>query len=289
MNQSSIRVVVLALLIGVALTLLYKSCFAARRPPQVSEGERWLHVVRLDIFTIKQKDDSEIICREYELRLTGIAREKALLIRGRDIVREAEFSKDANGQIFVSRPIQYQYSDNIYSVNLDGSFTAGKIGKSAWDKARPVANNDMRPGYNSDGTRRLYGNESRQAAAGGSDTESVHDAPVSSAVGGAELRHELLSQSGHYIASFSHTSRRRLFKRPSLFPLLGGDDGIANGTMYVDLFDGKTKRRLAQASQGHNGSLDMSVFEEATWVEDRYFVMPLEVLPRNWLIGVMPE
>ena len=59
--------------------------------------------------------------------------------------------------------------------------------------------------------------------------------------------------------------------------------------MYVDIFDRASGKRLARASKGHAGSHEFYVFEEATWIEGRYFLMPLDSLFDSWLVGVMPE
>ena len=108
-------------------------------------------------------------------------------------------------------------------------------------------------------------------------------------LGGAEPTGWLLSEGGRYAAGFSHTSRRRRFKRPSLLPFSGEDDRIIDGTMYVDFFDGLTGERLARATKGHKESFDMYVFRQAVWFDRRYFAMPLDNWFGSWLVGVLPE
>ncbi|HEX8688273.1 MAG TPA: hypothetical protein VF654_17295, partial [Pyrinomonadaceae bacterium] len=72
-------------------------------------------------------------------------------------------------------------------------------------------------------------------------------------------------------------------------PVLGGDDRIADGTMYVDVFDGLTGERLGRVTKGHKGSYDMSVFRQAVWFDRRYFAMPLDHGFEGWLVGALPE
>ena len=279
-------VVVVGLLFVAALALymLYGSLPAS--PPRVVEGERLLRVVRLDSMglTIKNEDGSWMVCRNFELRVLEEGGLKSLLIRGTFV---KDFRKEPDGRLVQTDAKELLYSDDAYAVALDGSFATRKVDEGAWSRARRFTEEESETEYGA-GSKRVYFYHDGETLPRGGETRGGLSL-TRLATGGAELEGWQLSQEGRYVAGFSHTSRRRPFKRPSLIPFLGEDDRIADGTMYVDIFDGATDRRLAQATKGHQGSYDMYVFHQARWFEGRYFAMPLTNDFGSWLVGALPE
>jgi hypothetical protein len=268
----------LVLLALVALLLLYGSLPAA--PPRIVEGETRLRVVEFDPegLTIKNEDGSWMACRNFELRVSEEGGVKSLLIRGSYI---KNYTRRPDGTFVQSDTEELLYGDNTYAVALDGSFAQRKVDEAVWERARRFKPGELDTEYASS-DRRLFKSQGEMPTKGGLPLKSL-------GVGGAESEGWLLSTGGRYVAGFSHTSRRRPFKKPSLMPFSGEDDRIADGTMYVDIFDGSTGERLARASKGHQGSYDMYVFQQATWFDGRYFAMPLKQSFGSWLVGVMPE
>ena len=268
----------LVLLALVVLLLLYGSLPAA--PPRIVEGESRLRVVELDPMglTIDNGDGSWMVCRKFELRVSEEGGVKSLLIRGSDI---KDFTRQPDGSLVHSDTEELLYSDYTYAVALDGSFAQRKVDEGTWGRARRFAQGELDTEYTSS-DRRFFKSQGETPTKGGLPLKSL-------AVGGAESEGWLLSPDGRYVAGFSHTSRRRPFKKPSLIPFSGEDDRIADGTMYVDIFDGANGERLARASEGHQGSYDFYVFQQATWFDGRYFAMPLKHSFGSWLVGVMPE
>ena len=265
---------------------------ASVRPPRVDEGAEWLRVVTLDPLglTIKRGGAAWSVCNGFELRVLDEGGVKSLLVRGTLFVRGAEFGADAEGRVYESRPPQYEYSDSTYAVALDGSFRTRKIGAGEWARARELTDEERGVGHAYPATRKFYRDGEGTLPEGGATRGGLPLTRLE--VGGAEPSNSgwLLSQEGKYVAAFSHTSRRRAYKRPNLIPFLGGeDDRIAGGTMYVDVFDGAAGRRLARASRGHRGSSEFYVFEEAVWFEGRYFAMPLDSTLGAWLVGAFPD
>lgn len=280
-------VVVAALFLAAfVLFVLFGSLPAA--PPRVVEGEGRMRVVELKPMglTIKRGDGSWLVCEDFELRMSEEAGAKSLLIRGRDLVGDSEYGKGADGRAVVTKPARYKFSDSTYAVSLDGSFAQRKVDDDTWERARRFGPDELDSEYNSS-ARRFFIYEGKTLPSEGATKSGL--LIKSFALAGAETDHWLLSRDGSYVAGFSHTSRRRSSRKPSLMPFIGGDDGIADGTMYVDIFDGATGKRLALAAKGHRGSYEMHVFRQATWVDGRYFVMPLNGVFDSWLVGVMPE
>jgi len=278
-------VVGLLLLAAVALFLIYGSLPAA--PPRVLEGARRLRVVELDPMglTIDNGDGSWTVCENFEPRVSEEGGVRSLLIRGTFI---KDFTRQPDGRLVKSDTEELLYGDSAYAVALDGSFAQRKVDEGVWERARRFGPGELDSEFTSSGRRfSLYQGETLPrggATKGGLPLTGLK-------LAGAEAEGWLLSPDGRYVAGLSHTSRRRPFKKPSLIPFLGGggDDRIADGTMYFDILDGATGRVLARASKGHRGSYDMSVFRQATWFDGRYFAMPLEHSFGSWLVGVMPE
>ena len=280
----------LVIVVLAALLAVLVGCGVGVRsaPPRVDEGAERLRVVTLDPLglTIKRSDVSWTICQNFELRVLEEGGPKSLLIRGTLFLRGAEFDTDAEGHLFEKRPPEVEYSDNTYAVSLDGSFGVRKIGGEEWARARALTEEERGLGPPRFAERRFFLYEGRTLPEGGATRGGLPLTRLE--VGGAEEPRWLLSQGGGYVAAFSHTSRHGEKKSSGFFPFIGGSDGIEDGTMYFDFFDGSTGQRLARVSKGHNGSGEFYVFEQAVWFEGRYFAMPLERPLGVWLIGVLP-
>lgn len=279
--------VALLLLAAAALYVLYGSLYGSQpaAPPRVVEGERWLRVVELapEGLTIDNGDGSWTVCQSFELRVSDEGGVKSLLIRGTFV---KDFKREPDGRLVKSDSEELVYGDDTFAVALDGSFARRKVDGGLWERARRFGPGELDSEFASS-ERRFYYDKGETLPRGGATKGGV---PLTSLkLAGAETEGWLLSRDGRYAAGFSHTSRRRRFKRPSLIPFLGGDDRIADGTMYVDIFDGASGERLAGASKGHGGSSEMYVFQQATWFDGRCFAMPLGQGFGSWLIGVLPE
>jgi hypothetical protein len=290
--------VVVYLLVGVAalvvasvlvLWLLYGGSPWPTAPPRVEEGGQWLRVVRLKPWglTVKLADGHWAVCQNFELRVLEEGGVKSVLIRGTFFLREAEFTEQPDGRVVMSRPVENAYSDEIYAVTLDGAARTREADEAAWSRARALTPEESQTEFGP-GRHRMFSYDKGETLPRGGVTGG--GLPLTSLeLGGAEPSGWLLSQGGRYAAGFSHTSRRRLLKRPSLIPFGGEDDRIIAGTMYVDIFEGATGRRVARATQGHKESYDMYVFRQAVWFEGRYFLMPLDHRFEGWLVGALPE
>ncbi len=282
------------------LLMVIAGCSLFARPPKVTSGGKHLRFVKLpEHFRTQISGKSYRIFWQYlEIRMSDVGGEKAMLLRGSDMAKPAEFAEDSNGKLFVKREIEYEYSENMYAVSLDGSFTVRGVDSLEWERGRPLPTDDERRAdesnrdvYNPDGSLTIFNvNDRGVIGYDNIDAKNFVDFKGRSyKASGKELNSTaLLSQDAKWAAVFSHTSRRRLFKRPSLFPFLGGDDRIASGTMYVDIYDVGTGERIAAAQTPHRGSGDMYVFKQAVWVEGRYFLMPLRTSPPIYMVGAMP-
>ena len=279
-----VAVVLLLVAAAVVLWLFYGDSPWPAAPARVVEGGQSLRVVGLDPkgLTVDVGDGGWTICQHFELRVSEEGGAKSLLIRGTFF---KDFTRQPDGRLVRSASKELLYSD-AYAVTLDGEFGVRKVDAAAWSRARPLKPEESETEYGAGASRRFYSDKGETLPKGGTTAGGL---PLTRlGVGGAESEGWLLSEGARYVAGFSHTTRRRRFERPSLIPF-GGDDRILDGTMYVDLFDGVTGRRLARATKGHKGSYDMYVFQKAVWFDGRYFAMPLDNWFGNWLVGVLPD
>jgi hypothetical protein len=283
-----LAVVALPVVAAAVLWLLYGDSPWPAAPPRVEEGAGRLRVVVLDPegLTIRRGDGGWSLCRGFELRVLEEGGEKSVLIRGTLYEWGVGLVQGTDVAAGTSR-VEHEYSDNTYAVTLGGTFGARKVDAAAWARARPLKPEESETEFGAGASRRFSFHQGETLPPGGTTKGGL---PLPSLRrGGEEPSGWLLAEGGRYAAGFSHTSRRRRFKRPQLMPFSGEDDRILDGTMYVDLFDGVTGERLARATRGHKGSYEMHVFRRAVWFDGRYFAMPLDNWLGVWLVGAMPE
>lgn len=282
------------LLVGVAAALVAAALVAymlyggspwPAEPPRVAAGGQWRGVFRLKPWglAIRRGAGSWWGCQDFELRVLEEGGVKSVLIRGTFV---KNFTEGSGGGLVQSSSEELLYSD-AYAVTLDGAARVRAVDEAAWSRARALTPEESETEYGAGAHRMVSYYEGGtlprgEVTGGGLPLTSLE-------LGGAEPLGWFLSQGGRYVAGFSHTSRRRLLKRPSIIPFSGEDDRIIAGTTYVDLFDGATGRRLARATKGHKESYQLHVFRQAVWFEGHYFVMPLDNNFEGWLVGALPE
>ncbi|HEY3038729.1 MAG TPA: hypothetical protein VGJ66_08330 [Pyrinomonadaceae bacterium] len=101
----------------------------------------------------------------------------------------------------------------------------------------------------------------------------------------------LVSPRGTWIAVFSYTSREK--PAPGLIPGFGSTEP-GHGQVFLDLYNVSSGERIiaARSSYGResNGGFAPSMlFGNSLWVEDRYFIMPLNWWLNGCLVGLLPE
>lgn len=283
-------VTVVALIVAAVfvLWLLYGDSPWPPEPPRVVEGGRALRAVTLDPMglTIRRGEGGWSLCRGFELRVLEEGGEKSVLIRGTLFQAGVDFVRGADAGAGAS-PAGHEYSDDTYAVALGGDFGVRKVDAAAWARARKLKPEESETEFGAGASRRFTFHGGETLPPGGVTKGGLPLMRLG--LGGAEPSGWLLSEGGRYAAGFSHTSRRRRFKRPQLMPFSGEDDRIMDGTMYFELFDGVTGERLARATKGHKGSYEMLVFRQAVWFDGRYFAAPLDTWLGSWLVGALPE
>jgi len=90
--------------------------------------------------------------------------------------------------------------------------------------------------------------------------------------------------------AISITSREK--PNPGFIPGLGGSEP-GHGEVFLDLYDVSSGVRVigARSPYGGTGSgfAPSMLFGASLWVEDRYFIMPLDWVLDGCLLGILPE
>jgi len=100
----------------------------------------------------------------------------------------------------------------------------------------------------------------------------------------------IVSPRATHIAVFSYTSREK--PPPPLVPGFGGTEP-AHGEVFLDIYDISSGERVvaARAPYGGNGGgyAPSMLFSSSLWVEDYYFVMPLDPSLESCYLGTLAE
>jgi hypothetical protein len=171
----------------------------------------------------------------------------------------------------LQRPVR---SENVYAVSLDGNFRVHEATAAEWDAGEALPRGG-------------------EALSTGGDVETPE---------GVRYRGKLLPKSGRSwgtlvalpspqgsrLAVFSYTGGPKSML-PPLVPLDSNapPDEPESGTLFVDVYDASTGRRLAFGSSAYSRSPASVLFGRAFWAGAGYFIMPLDVFGQTCLLGLL--
>jgi len=177
----------------------------------------------------------------------------------------------------VKNPDYDYYSDSRFAVSLDGRLQVRKATVEEWDAAeKPLhsyyfISSFKNPQVTQEGVK--Y-NDHLYRKSGESWGTKV----------------ALVSPRATHIAVFSYTSREK--PPPPLVPGFGGTEP-AHGEVFLDIYDISSGERVvaARAPYGGNGGgyAPSMLFSSSLWVEDYYFVMPLDPSLESCYLGTLAE
>jgi hypothetical protein len=176
----------------------------------------------------------------------------------------------------VNNPDYDYYSDDRFAVSLDGRFSVRKATAGEWDVAeKPLHSYHFiksfeNPHVTGEAVKyndRLY--------------------RKSGEFWGTEVA--LVSPRATRIAVFSYTSREKPPK--PLIPGFGNTEP-GHGEVFLDVYDISSGEKViaAHAPYGgtYGGHAPSMLFGSSLWVDDRYFVMPLEPSHEFCFLGILP-
>ncbi|MGH9901557.1 MAG: hypothetical protein ACRD68_07055 [Pyrinomonadaceae bacterium] len=177
--------------------------------------------------------------------------------------------------IFAARAPDGSYSDNYYSVSLDGRAGVRAATAQEWGAAERVPN----------GRRQI------QADANTHTPEGVRYGEKTFAKSGASWGTvvALVSPGGGSLAVFSYTSpeKPRAGETKDIFSSIGGGEPD-RGEIFIDVYDTSSGAKVL-AGRSPYAQLGPSIlFSGALWVEDRSLVVPLDGLSQTSFLGILP-
>jgi hypothetical protein len=90
-----------------------------------------------------------------------------------------------------------------------------------------------------------------------------------------------LSPDRKYLAVMSYTDA---FERPQTMPPIGGGEAM-QGTAYWDVYDTRSGRKVFAGQMAYKGQSAGIIFSSAVWVDEKYFVLPLDNQSQSFFIG----
>jgi len=177
----------------------------------------------------------------------------------------------------VKAPNYDYFSDNQFAVSLDGAFRVREATSNEWNTAaKPlhsyhIVSSIKNEQVTRDGVRYTGHLYRKSGESWGNEAA-------------------LVSPRKTWIAIFSYTSREK--PNPGFIPGLGSNEP-GHGEVFLDLYSVSTGERViaARSPFGGTGSgfAPSMLFGASVWVEDRYFIMPLDWILDRCLLGILPE
>jgi hypothetical protein len=154
-------------------------------------------------------------------------------------------------------------SDDFYIVTLDGKFKSRRATSADWKNAAvlPLARQ-----------REVAAHHPYPVVGDGQGGVSYNGKNYPRAVGCSwSQTQSFLSPGKKYLAVLSDDSEDRHW--PGIPGLSGG--GRTKGHLFVDVYDTNSGEKLLAAKAHHNGGAGPS-FDESIWINDNYFILPLD-------------
>ena len=262
-----------------ALDLLFGLGFSCSAPPRGPQLSGPLSVVRFPAPWVKSKDGALIGVNDspqYVVRKSPAGSGGELLFAVKQGFDGSLFGKEVSD--FPVRDPDYDYyADDRFAVSLDGAGRVRRASASEWDAAEKPLHSyhfirtHQNPAVTAEGVE--YGGRLYRKSGEAWGTEAA-----------------LVSPRSTRVAVFSYASGEEPQK--PLVPGFGGTEP-GHGEIFLDVYDVSSGERViaARAPYGGPGAghAPSMLFGGALWVDDRFFVMPLEPSRESCLLGILPE
>ncbi len=190
----------------------------------------------------------------------------------------AEFGKEIT-DFPVRSPDYDYYSDNQFAVSLDGTYRIRKVSSQEWDTATKVIHSyhTITSSQNSSAAKEGVQYKGRMYRKSGESWGNVV---------------ALVSPRETWIAVFSWSSKDKP-DRGMLPGFPAGGDEPGRGEVFVDVYNVSSGEKVISARSPYGakpgGFTPSMLFSGSLWIEDRYFIMPLNWWLEDCLVGVLPE
>jgi hypothetical protein len=171
--------------------------------------------------------------------------------------------------LFAVRLPDGSYSDDYYSVGLNGDFPVHAVTREVWNRAKVIPSGAVRQEQEGEAFAMK-----RFVKSG----DSWGSPPL------------VLSRNKRWCALFSYSSKeqplRDASKDSNLY--LGGGEP-SKGNVFVDFFEASSGEMILSGEAPYSGFGPSILFSQAVWAEDRYFVMPLDILSQTCFLAILQD
>jgi len=271
----------LRILILIAVGALFGCGWQGFQFPRVTKGQNKLGVVRFpEAWTASGSDSHKISLYDPE----GLTARRAGANSSQEYLIFAMKGQIIRNPDNPDEGVKSIESDNRYAVSLDGRFQVRPATAEEWNRAEQLPNT----------RQRIRMNQPNSPA-----SKNVADEGLSyrgrifgkTGIFWADPA-ALASPGGLWLAVFSYSSKES--PRTSWSPLDGGTPQEPGpGEMFVDVYDTSSGEKILAGRAPYKNSPSI-LFNEALWVADKYFALPIDpVKPFDYrgqacFLGILP-
>jgi hypothetical protein len=181
------------------------------------------------------------------------------------------------GQRYGESPNDSWYGANHYAVSLDGKFQVRPATEGEWKEGLQVANGGQK--FPPDDKPEMHTDTVEYQGKMFAKTGDYWSGPMA-----------LFSQQKNWVALFSYSNSEKraapVERREMPFPSSGGHEP---GEIFVDVYNTNTGAKVLAGHASYNGFDPSILFSKAVWIEDHYFVMPLDLSSETCFLGLLPN
>jgi len=162
------------------------------------------------------------------------------------------------------------YSDNFYTVSLDGRFTVSPATTDEWNQAEQVENYHHQILSRSDP----------------SPQQNVYFRNKTFTKSGELWGIALMSPTENWLALLSYTSKEKPRKK-DIFSFLGGGEP-QKGEIFLEVYDTSSGKKILAGRAPFSGFGPSFLSDSAFWSNDSYVILPLDSLSQTAFLGILP-
>ena len=176
-----------------------------------------------------------------------------------------EFRNLKADELLVARESLGARSINLYRLGWGAELVVGVASEETWLQASPAGSN----------TVQIRGR-------GAGDSALVFQGRTYSR-SGEVWGSAVASSDGRWLALLGYTGSPAAKAKPNPLPWLGGGEP-AEGRIFVEIYNTATGRKIAAVDREYSGFGPSLILEQAEWVADRYFILPVDFLAQTLLV-----
>lgn len=163
------------------------------------------------------------------------------------------------------------YSDDYYKVGLDGQFRVASCPSEEWKRAKTLERTDRRVLYSND----HFNTSPTVQVRGKNFIKTGHYWGVA-----------IPSPTENWLALVSYSSRR---KPRNWVPSPFATRQPTRGRIFLEIYETSSGVRSLAAEASYDDEAPATLYGDAFWAGERYFVLPLDHLAKTCFLAIVPE